>query len=188
MNQYLPKHVMVFDVESIGLHGEGFAVGWVIIDDDRNEIETGCHACDPSRADGSRVDRAWVMEHIPEPQSGYNHRDPTRVRAAFWDAWLKAKAKYPDIVLAADCAWPVEANFLAMSVRDDFWDRQSQGPYPLHEIASFLSTAGIDPMKTHPRLANELPVHDPLADARQSSRLFGVARAIIRLSHSLTST
>lgn len=42
---------MVFDVESIGLHGEGFAVGYVVLQDCR-EVECGMFACDPSKAAG----------------------------------------------------------------------------------------------------------------------------------------
>jgi hypothetical protein len=49
------------------------------------------------------------------------------------------------------------------------------GPYPLHEIASFMTAAGMDPMATYARLPDELPKHHPLADARQSARLLWLA-------------
>ena len=34
-----------FDVESVGLHGTGFAVGYVVLDKNGNEVESGCFCC-----------------------------------------------------------------------------------------------------------------------------------------------
>lgn len=71
----------------------------------------------------------------------------------------------------ADCGWPVEANFLSACVKDDWGDRCWQGPYPLMEIATVLQMAGLDPLGKYDRQPDEMPVHDPTSDARQSGRM-----------------
>jgi hypothetical protein len=160
---------MVFDCESIGLHGETFAVGWVLVDRAGRERESGSMACDPRQARGNADGRAWVQEHCPPPPDGYNCDSPRRVRNAFWHAWQFARAQ--GAVMVADCCWPVEARFLAACVDDAPGEREWGGPYPLHDVASVRLAAGLDPLATVERLPGELPIHDPLADARQSARL-----------------
>lgn len=159
---------MVFDVESVGLHGEGFAVGLVLVDRSGNELLARRYVCNPALARGSVVGRAWVADHIPPLV--VNCQKPEHVRSAFWADWVVAKAR--GAVLVGDCAWPVEARFLAACVDDDPAEREWQGPYPLHDVASAMRMGGRDPLATYERLPNELPEHDPLADARQSARLW----------------
>lgn len=173
MNPFMPKRFMVMDVESIGLHGEGFAVGWVIMDSKGNIFGDECHACHPERAEGDEVSRRWVSQNCPVPQSGYNHRRPVHVRSTFWDIWVGERAM--GTALIADCAWPVEGRFLDACVRDDLQHRLFTGPYPLHELATFLVAANMDPLATYPRIDADLPIHDPLADARHSARLLHLA-------------
>lgn len=159
---------MLFDVESIGLHGEGFAVGYVVIDAQGTELEATRITCPPDTAQGDDEGRMWVKDNCPAFAPDFI--DPTGVRACFWGAWLRWKAH--GAVLVADCAWPVEARFLAACVDDDRAARSWEGPYPLHDIATARLVAGLDPLETTYRLAQELPEHDPLADARQSARLW----------------
>lgn len=173
MNRY-----MVFDVESIGLHGEAFAVGWFVIDDTGAELSCGAHACDPDEAAGSITDRAWVKANCPSLAVTGN--SPFSVRQAFWNAWEEERAKGAELV--ADCAWPVEARFLAACVDDFPESRRWLGPYPLHDVASVRLAAGLDPRDTTPRLPGEGPMHNPLADARQSARLFIEALNEVRRS------
>lgn len=161
------KLFMVFDVESIGLHGEGFAVAYVVVDSDGNKHEEDVFACPPDRCYGTSKNRAWVAENIPPIQ--VTHAEPDDMRTAFWNRWLSWRAC--GAVLVADCCWPVEARFLANCVEEDIDSREWQGPYPLHDLASILLAVGKDPLATNERLPDELPVHDPLADARQSARL-----------------
>ena len=160
-----PQLWMVFDCESVGLYGETFAVGWVVVDRDGNERDWGRLACDPNNAAGDHDGRAWVAENCPPIVA--THDFPRQIRAAFWNQWLAHKER--GAVLMADCAWPVEARFLASCVDDDA-QRTWEGPYPLHELASFMVAAGMDPMATYDRRSDE-PQHDPLGDARQSARL-----------------
>jgi hypothetical protein len=55
-------HYFVLDVESIGLHGEGYAAAYAVFDLQRRELEAHTFACDPSNAVGDANDRAWVKK------------------------------------------------------------------------------------------------------------------------------
>lgn len=161
------KYYFVFDIESIGLHGEGFAVGLVVIDKDGNEVESAVYACPPEAAKGTDENRKWISENVPELEA--THMLPKGIRAAFWDKWMEYSAQ--GAVMFADCAWPVEARFLVGCVNDSPESREWEGPYPLHDIASIFLAKGQDPKGTYDRLENEMPAHHPLGDARQSARL-----------------
>jgi hypothetical protein len=163
---------MVFDVESVGLHGEGFAVGYVVVEPSGEVVGGKSFACHPDRANGGPEGRAWVAENCPPFE--FNCASPSAVRRRFWQAWQSWKDQ--GAVLVADCAWPVEARFLIACVDDAPEQNTWNGPYPLHELASFMVAAGMDPMATYDRLPDE-PQHDPLGDARQSARLLLVALA-----------
>lgn len=158
---------MVFDVESIGLHGEGFAVGYIVVNRAGETLDHGLIACDPLRAQGEPKNLAWVLENVPAMH--YGCFSPFGVREEFWNAWMHWKAQ--GAVLVADCAWPVEARFLAACVDDSKLSREWEGPYPLHDLASVLLALGKDPLATNERLPNELPAHHPAKDAQQSARL-----------------
>lgn len=164
------KFVFSIDVESIGLQGEGYAVAGGVYNFESGIkcCEEFCFACDPEKAKGNFEDRKWVSENIPAIK--ITHNNPVEIRTAFWRKWVKIKENYPDIVMVAECGWPVEARFLINCIDDDK-TRNWEGPYPLHEISSFMVAAGKDPMIVYERLENELPKHDPLADVRQSARL-----------------
>lgn len=121
------KTFFVFDVESIGLHGEGFSVGYVIVDSHSGEeIRSGYFGCPSDRAAGLPKNREWVDENIPHREP--NCSGPDEVRWKFWKEW---RTHSSDCLLAADCAWPVEANFLSECVALDPEAREWQGPYPL---------------------------------------------------------
>jgi len=162
-----PKLYMVFDVESVGLHGEGFAVGFVVLDSEGNRHEMCCYACPPFAARGSLQGHEWVKQNCPQLIS--THDSPWQMRAAFWRRWQEWKGR--GALLVADCAWPVEARFLAQCVDDNPIQREWEGPYPLHDIASMQLARGVDPVAKLERKEDELPEHDPLADAKQSARL-----------------
>jgi hypothetical protein len=166
---------MVFDVESVGLHGEGFAYGYVVITEEGEEISSSVAGCDPRRALGRSGDLEWVLENVTSP---HNCDDPKQVRHFFWQAWDMHRGW--GTLLAADCLWPVEARFLAECVSDDPVTRYWAGPYPFIDIASVRLAAGLDPLGTNERLLQEEPAHNPLADARQSARLLVEALRAIK--------
>ena len=156
-----------FDVESDGLFGRPFAVGWVVVNENGAELSTGYL--------GVRcvVDNAWVVENvlpaIPEP----NCADEYDMLVGFWEAWKKAKMAYPGIVMVTDCPFPVEAGFLLRVVRDIRPQiTMEDSPYPIIDVASALALLREDPLASYERLENELPEHNPVCDARQSVRLF----------------
>lgn len=157
---------MVFDVESIGLHGEGFAVAWVVVNRDGERLGEGCMSTDPKQCAGTDEGRRWVSENVPPLEQ----TSPTKqhLRNTFWHEWRKWADR--GAVLVADCAWPVEANFLTACVKLNHAEREWQGPYPLHDLASILLILGADALAAAERLSDELPVHHPLMDARQSAR------------------
>lgn len=159
---------MVFDVESIGLHGEGFAVGYTVVDDTGKELDADMITCPRGSACGTDADRDWVDKNIPDLLKG-QVQHPIQVREIFWSRWENWKKE--GAVLFADCAWPVEARFLIACIDDGVGHRNWDGPYPLHDIASVLLAKGKDPLAKFPRLENELSEHNPLCDARQSARI-----------------
>lgn len=168
-----PELFMVFDVESIGLHGEGFAVGYVVVNLEGVTLEQAMFACDPYHAKGSIESRKWVATNIPSLTKSHSY--PQGVRDEFWRAWSLWQAK--GAILVTECGWPVEANFLSACVADHPDSREWSGPYPLHDLASVMLAHGVNPLETRERTLDESPPHNPLADARQSARLLITALA-----------
>lgn len=157
---------LVFDVESVGLHGQAFAVGGVLVDTVSFEI-TGdfLYSCPPENASGTYKDLTWVRKNVPDLKPELP--SPKMVRKAFEAHWLLAKKK--GARLAADCPWPVEARFLIDCV-DNGDLREEDAPYPLVDINSLLIYKRENPVLHQIRLADELPMHNPLNDAKQSAR------------------
>jgi hypothetical protein len=160
---------MVFDVESAGLHGEGFAVGWIVVTREGVEIDSGCVVSPFATASGGSVrDRDWVTRNVLPGLPLPNADTPKVVRDRFWADWRRWAQKGAS--LYAECGWPVEARFLAACIDDDPENRHWDGPFPLHEIATFEEAADLNKNEVA-RLVNELPRHNPLADARMSARM-----------------
>ena len=157
------KLFFVFDVESVGLHGEGYAYGYVVVDQTGKEIEAGSASCNPHSAAGDAAGRKWIGDNCPAFVP--SHETPSAVRHEFMAAWHRWKDR--DAVMVADCPWPVEASFL----NDCVTECRMEGPYPLIDVGSVVLACGGDPTATFARRENELPRHDPLCDARQSARI-----------------
>lgn len=163
-----PVTYLVFDVESAGLHGEGFAVGWVVVTASGKTLADGIAVSGTAFALPSPLP-LWVQENVLPALPRATHATEREVRAKFWEAWEHWREE--GALLAADVAWPVEARFLAMCVDDAPTTRAWSGPYPLIDIASVRLAKGLDPLAEVERLPSERPAHNPLADARQSARL-----------------
>lgn len=178
----LPPYFMVFDVESVGLHGEAYAFGYVVVGRDGVVACAGGRHVPFDEVRGGEEGMLWAARNA-RPGLGWSDAvspagSATRMRDSFWSAWRAWHAK--GAVLAADCPWPVEANFLSACVADRPGRRWWEGPYPLVDVASVMLAAGMDPKAEYERLPDELPRHDPLADARQSARLLTAAVNKIR--------
>lgn len=179
-------HFFVFDVESIGLHGEGFAAGYVLIERDGTVVREDFFHCDPERAASAggeldAEDRTWVAENVPPLGLTSRLANPAAVRGALWDQWERAKEDFPAVHAAAECVWSVDTAFLTAAVLDDVDKRKWRGPHPLIDIATVIAMVGFDPIAVFPRLEGE-DAHHPLGDARQSARL--LAECLNHRSHS----
>lgn len=163
--------IMLFDVESLGLHGPGFAVGAVVFDLAAKEftiIEELYSAAQPNLAEARAQDIDWLHQNV-FPHLKYNRPTIPAVRDEFWSFWERWRSR--GAILFADCAWPVEARFLIDCVQDDPDKRWWRGPYPLHDLASVHWMNGQKAELRRDRKPEETPEHHPLADARQSARL-----------------
>ena len=164
------KKYFIFDVESIGLYGEGFAVAGGIYKEDGSCLKEFAFHCFSGNAKGLAEDRQWVNYNVTVSESSMLYNTPWGIRDAFWNEWLHAKHIH-SATMFVECGFPVETNFLSACINDQLISRYQEGPYPMHEIATVMLCAGMDPMKTYERLPNELPSHEPLADSRLSARL-----------------
>lgn len=168
----MKQYYFVFDVESIGLHGQAFSYGACVVNEEGHTNHWSAAHCPQSAAYGhSSADRKWVKANTSTWEHSEEVLNPGDLREEFWELWLEAKEAFPGILMAAEVPWPVETNFLSDIIMDDPEDRQGKAPYPLIDIASVMLAAGMDPMATYPRTESELPAHEPLADALQSARL-----------------
>lgn len=177
MSNLLSGIHFVYDVEAIGLHGEAFAVAYVVFQGPGLDIlETSCYACKPTVARGIYEDHLWVMDNVP-PDLPINAADPLGVRNLFWakiQKWRDAGATF-----WADHAWPVDTGILhAMAAVDDPHRRRWQGPCPVHDVNTlvrFVLGRSGPGEKIPGRLdPDELPRHDPRKDALYSSRLLSL--------------
>lgn len=170
----MKDRLMVIDVESIGLHGPSFAVAWVYMTMSGDILSESVHALRP---DSIRCDDLeslkWVQENVKLKPEEYNCFSQIQMHHHFWKFWEDIRLR---TIMAADCTWPVESNFLSACVADDK-ARNWHGPYPLLDIVSFRLGTCESGMKTEAREPNELPIHHPLMDARQSARQ--LLRAIV---------
>ncbi len=161
---------MIFDVESIGLHGEAWAVGWVLMDSEGEITEEHLVYCDPSLARGRPENYQWVLDNCH--WRGYKDYcdnsekvdDPGEVCSVFWECWLEAQNN--GFHLLADVAWPVEARFLIACI--DMYPnlREWKGPFPLLDLSSIVTAQSNVQLE---RPSSCMPVHNPLADARFSA-------------------
>ncbi len=158
--------ILSFDAESNGLHGDAFAIGAVLLPDDSNELTEHFFARCPITGD---VD-PWVRDNVLPPLADERetHATAREMRDAFW-AWLTSHMAGATVV--ADCAWPVEAGLLCACVDDDP-TRAFKGPYPLHEVASLLLAAGLDPLASYAEQVlsgYSARKHHPVYDAHVSA-------------------
>lgn len=162
------KYFFVFDVESVGLHGDGFSYGYVVVENapQMKVVDHGSLSAGRSNAQGTSADHEWISTNVPPCRRVIC--SATALRNTFWVEWVRWRAQ--GAVMVADCPWPVEARFLQACI-DDEPTRQAEAPYPLIDVASVLLAAGMDPIASYDRLPAELPKHDPVADATQSARL-----------------
>lgn len=160
--------ILSLDVESNGLHGEGFAIGAVLLRADGSEVSTFYARCPIAGA----VD-PWVRDNVlPALADAPVTHDSARAMRDAWWAWMTEHRE--GALIVGDCAWPVEAGMLSACVADDP-SRAFKGPYPLHEVATLLLAAKADPMASYaervlsPEALAAHRKHHPTDDARVSA-------------------
>ena len=183
--------IISFDGEAVRLHGMVFAIGAVLLRADGAE-ETFYARCLPTEPLCP-----FVVEHVVPaldrkaaaasargglaPHHPFTHQDARLMRDDFW-WWLTERQG--GALVVGDCGWPLETGLLSACVRDDP-KRELEGVYPLHEVASLLLAAGMDPKGSYAdhvlspeALVAHVP-HDPVCDARVSALCARMALDVI---------
>ena len=168
-----PTFYFIADVESIGLHGEGFAAAYVVLDRKFNSIEFACFACSPDAATGDASDRNWIADMLKKLSDQnqsivLNCVTPKAVRQQLFSAWLQWREKGASFF--ADCTWPVEANFLSSAMAEHIAQHGEpakwQGPYPVVDImtlefaALYRNPSFVSPIRDEQQYALHHPLHD----------------------------
>ena len=169
------KYVAVLDVESMGLYGRAFSFGIVIGDIKGNILEEvykyDQNAYNLSYTEATGFNRTGDIEWVETNVTPHVGDSNTMwLSKAFYLDWLRLKSVYSGITLYADVPFPVETNFIKHVVdchvtTDKVFDFS---PYPFLDVTSFRKAHNLPDY--FDRLPNELPIHHPLMDARQSYR------------------
>jgi hypothetical protein len=155
--------IMMFDVESDGLYGEGFAVGAVVA---LTEPTGACTIIERFElmAD-TNITNSWVKENVLGHLGNMPKVKSTKeLRTKFYEFYMKNK---PGCLIYSDCNYPVETNFLSDIVKDDSsrsWDM----PFPLMDCCNSdnIDISRNDFFKNG--TSEDLKVHNPLDDAKAS--------------------
>lgn len=170
-----PRHILSFDAESNGLHGEIFAIGAVVIPffQPQRQLAAFRGYCKIPITD------RWVQEHVMPHISDLDlYASPAELREEFWKWLTKYQHPRSSTMALCDVAFPVESRLLTQCVADQIKKGDPQklnGPYPLHELATLLYAIGEDPIELNRRewptaimpggLMPKLVQHNPFDDA-----------------------
>lgn len=157
----MKPNILVFDCESISLHGPTFAAGAIVLDRstwqelDRFELfaEEGIPLCND-----------WVRGNVlPHLADMPRCKTMKELRDRFYHFYLLHKETCD---IFSDVNFPVETNFLSAIVADAPQERESQMPYPLYDIVNFVD------IKIDRIAASGIPglrKHHPLDDSKASA-------------------
>ena len=180
--------LLSLDVEAGFLYEPAFSYGYVLGDITGNVIEEDYQF---SKIDFQLIEYVkdsdkyfkWLSNNVLSVAGDYT-TDLAYISELFAHKWIQLKDKYGDnLLILADVPFPCESSFLFdLMVSDingylnynnqtEFYDNQFKySPYPILDLASILISNGLP--TTFDRLPNELPIHHPLNDARQTYRKF----------------
>lgn len=133
------SNVFSVDAETDGLYGAVWAVGATLYDEEGREIDRFGGMVDPSKL---VLRDEWVKENVLPHVNLETYDSHRSLRDAFWAFWVKNRDGATAI---ADVGSPVESGLFRACVEDDPSERIWSGPYPLHEVATALLCAGVDP-------------------------------------------
>lgn len=151
-----------FDAETDGLYGESFAIGAVVMEDGKFTKEFKGVLKDANNF----VKSEWVKENCLPMADGYTEYETRKdLLNAFWNFYTENKK---DAEIYADVGIPVEAYVFRECVMLDLENRQWEGPYPLHEVASAIKDV-VDPDVDRIQYSGfKGRKHDPCDDAKAS--------------------
>ncbi len=150
------------DAETDGLYGPVWAVGAVArIHPVPNQSFTATFS---GQLDPGVVTDEWTREHVVPVVDLPRYGTGEELLEAFWEFW----AAHRDGALAiADCGYPVESGLYRAAVELDTEARWNRGPFPLHELSTWLLACGLDPKLDRRAFIGrpDLTCHDPAVDA-----------------------
>jgi len=156
-------NLLVFDCESIGLWGETFAVGAVVVDKGTGKVLDKFELLNENLLSAA-AENKWVNEHVLPHLTDLKRCQSARaLRDGFFHFFQKHKQTSE---IWVDVGFPVETNFLATVVNDDLENRFWEMPYPLRDVSNFIdinidriTSAGLSGLRKHH------PTDDALASA-----------------------
>lgn len=161
----------IFDVESDGLYGEGFAFGYVVIDNENNVIKADSYI---SIEGQKNVKTKWVKENVLPIKCKNEVRNNIELRNKFYEILQENS----DCEIWSDVNFPVETNFLRDIVKDDE-ERAFEMPYPLKDVSTIVDVE-IHRINTfNSECECNLVEHNPEHDALASAYLLTKSRSII---------
>ena len=140
--------IISIDVESDGLYGQCLAIAAVVRDVGKTE-DTFL-----ARVGGTyTIKDKWVAKHIiPKIVCiPVTHDNSEAMEEAFWSFWLKWRGQATAI---GYCSSTIEAALFNRCVMRNVEERNFQGPYLLHDVATLLHVTG------HDSLLIEKFIHD----------------------------
>lgn len=153
------------DAETDGLYGDVWAIGAYAVDDNEDRHMFA------GQLDPDVVTDPWVRQNIVPIVNRRRFETREDLLNAFWNFWINRGG---GAIAVADYGAPVESGLFRACVDLDQQARQWQGPYPLHELATALLMAGVDPDVDRREFSErpDLIKHDPLDDAIASGICF----------------
>jgi hypothetical protein len=154
----MKNHILIFDVESTSLYGEGFAVG-AIVANAKGEILETFERRAIEYPEPCKFVKDEVIPHLSEMPKCANTKE---LRDLFYNFYMSHKET---CLVFSDCNYPVETNFLSSVVNDDMEYRQWDMPYPLYDVANFVD---IEIDRAEMYVGKALRKHHPLDDCKAS--------------------
>lgn len=156
------KHILVIDVESNGLRGLPFAVGAVVMDVETEQVVETYFARCPIDVTFTAID-TFVQHNVLPAMDGVEctHKNIDDIIVSFGAWYLRQIHLEPAVFV--DYGYPVDFHFLQMTRLDI---------YPVHELATLLLAAGVNPDISREEYAqiNGGNKHHPLFDAEVSAK------------------
>lgn len=157
----MKPNILVFDVESISLHGKAFAVGAIVINAKTGEeVDSFALKSLESEKDASDWVKTNVLPWLKDMQWVPTDKE---LRDRFWKFYFEHKETSH---VWADVAYPVETNFLEQLFQDSPVEREFMMPYPLHDVSSIVDES-IDRVKYSEVIG--CSKHNPFDDSKASA-------------------